>query len=130
MTPAYPDATSVAASVHNQEVSAQAVIAAALARIAAHNQTLNCFTSVLSEQAMQAAAAVDRAIAQGQDPGPLAGVPFAVKNLFDIEGVTTLAGAKINADNPPATQDATVVRRLKQAGAILVGALNLSLIHI
>ncbi|MFM7449506.1 MAG: AtzE family amidohydrolase [Leptolyngbyaceae cyanobacterium] len=125
MTPAYPDATSVAASVHNQEVSAQAVIAAALARIAAHNQTLNCFTSVLSEQAMQAATAVDRAISQGHDPGPLAGVPFAVKNLFDIEGVTTLAGAKINADNPPATQDATVVRRLRQAGAILVGALNM-----
>lgn len=125
MTPAYPDATSLAASVHNQEVSAQAVIAAALARIAAHNQTLNCFTSLLSERAMQAATAVDRAISQGQDPGPLAGVPFAVKNLFDIEGVTTLAGAKINADNPPATQDATVVRRLKQAGAILVGALNM-----
>ncbi|MBD0388498.1 MAG: AtzE family amidohydrolase, partial [Nostoc sp. C3-bin3] len=58
-------------------------------------------------------------------PGTLAGVPFAVKNLFDIAGLTTLAGSKINAENPAATQDATAVAKLKQAGAVLVGALNM-----
>jgi AtzE family amidohydrolase len=58
-------------------------------------------------------------------PGILAGVPFAVKNLFDIEGITTLAGSKINREQPPAEQDATAVTKLKQAGAILVGALNM-----
>lgn len=121
----YPDATSIAESVRGQEVSAQAVTAAALSRIAAHNQALNCFTTVLADAAMAQAAAVDQALAAGADPGPLAGVPFAVKDLFDIAGVTTLAGAKINAERPPASQDATLVARLKQAGAVLVGALNM-----
>jgi aspartyl-tRNA(Asn)/glutamyl-tRNA(Gln) amidotransferase subunit A len=121
----YPDATSIAASVRNQEVSAKSVVAAALARIASQNERLNCFTSVLAEQAMADAEALDRAISAGNDPGPLAGVPFAVKDLFDIAGLSTLAGSKMNQERPPATQDATLVARLKQAGAILVGALNM-----
>lgn len=121
----FPDATSIAASVRGQEVPAKAVVAAALARVADQNPGLNCFTSVLAEQAMQDAEAVDRAIAAGNDPGPLAGVPFAVKDLFDVAGLTTLAGSKINAERPPAAKDATLVARLKQAGAILVGALNM-----
>src|SRR5439155_22146773 len=69
--------------------------------------------------------AVDAASARGEDPGPLAGVPFAVKNLFDVEGLVTIAGSKINRGRSPATADATVVRRLAGAGAILVGALNM-----
>ncbi|MDX2231646.1 MAG: AtzE family amidohydrolase [Leptolyngbyaceae cyanobacterium bins.349] len=121
----YPDATRIAQSVRNQEVSAKSVVAAALACIAEKNPTLNCFTTVLAEQAIAEAEALDQAIAQGQDPGPLAGVPFGVKDLFDIAGVTTLAGSKINAERPPAPQDATLVTRLKQAGAILVGAQNM-----
>lgn len=121
----YPDASSIAISVRNREVEAKAVVAATIARIAQQNESLNCFTTVLAEAAMQDAEALDRAIAQGKDPGPLAGVPFAVKDLFDITGISTLAGSKINATNPPATQDATLVTRLKQAGAILVGALNM-----
>ena len=56
---------------------------------------------------------------------PLAGVPFAVKNLFDIAGLPTLAGSKINRDAPPAARDATLIERLEAAGAILVGALNM-----
>lgn len=123
--PHYPDATSIAQSVQNQETSAKSVVAAALAGIAEKNPKLNCFTTVLAEQAMADADALDQTIAQGQAPGPLAGVPFGVKDLFDIAGVTTLAGSKINADRPPATQDATLVTRLKQAGAILVGAQNM-----
>ncbi|MBL1175385.1 AtzE family amidohydrolase [Pantanalinema sp. GBBB05] len=122
MSQAYPDVTSIAESVRGQEVSAQSIVAAALARIAEQNQQLNCFTSVLADQAMAEAESVDRAIAAGNDPGVLAGVPFGVKDLFDVAGITTLAGSKINADRPPAQQDATLVTRLKQAGAILVGA--------
>ena len=57
--------------------------------------------------------------------GPLAGVPFAVKNLIDIAGLPTLAGSKINREHPPASADATLIARLEAAGAILVGALNM-----
>ena len=56
---------------------------------------------------------------------PLAGVPYAVKNLFDIAGVTTLAGSGINRDLPPATQDCVLVRQMRAAGAVLIGALNM-----
>ncbi len=125
MTVSIADATSIAAAVRGKEITAKEVVAAALARIAAQNQKLNCFTTVLAEQALADADRIDQQIAQGIDPGALAGVPFAVKDLFDIAGVTTLAGAKINAENPPAAQDAAAITALKKAGAILVGALNM-----
>jgi len=57
--------------------------------------------------------------------GPLAGVPFAVKNLFDVAGLSTLAGSKINREHAPATADATLIARMEAAGAVLVGALNM-----
>ena len=62
---------------------------------------------------------------RGEAPGPLAGVPFAVKNLFDVAGLPTLAGSKINRDHPPAAADAPLIARLEAAGAVLVGALNM-----
>ncbi|MBW4572507.1 MAG: AtzE family amidohydrolase [Tolypothrix carrinoi HA7290-LM1] len=119
------DALSIAAAVREGKVSAVDVTEAALKRIAARDNELNCFTSVTAESAMDSAARIDGEIAQGNYPGMLAGVLFAVKNLFDVAGLTTLAGSKINAENPPAIQDATVVARLKQAGAVLVGVLNM-----
>jgi len=125
MSQAYPDATQIAEVVRGQEVSAKSIVAAALSRIAAQNQRLNCFTTVMADSALADAERIDREIAQGKDPGVLAGVPFAVKDLFDIAGITTLAGSKINAENPPATHDATAVARLREAGAVLVGALNM-----
>ncbi|MEO0967696.1 MAG: AtzE family amidohydrolase, partial [Cyanobacteria bacterium J06639_18] len=106
-------------------ISAVEVTQAALNRITARQQELNCFTEVTATAALTTAKRIDNEIATGKDPGILAGVPFAVKNLYDIAGLTTLAGAKINAENPPATQDATAIAKLKQAGAILVGALNM-----
>ena len=63
--------------------------------------------------------------AQRPPLGPLAGVPFAVKNLFDVAGLPTLAGSKINRELAPATRDATLIERLEAAGAVLVGALNM-----
>ena len=119
------DAVSMAAAVRKGEVSAVEVTQAALARITAQNPQLNCFTAITAETALIDAAKIDQEIAQGKNPGLLAGVPFAVKNLYDIAGLTTLAGSKINAENPPASQDATAIAKLKQAGAVLVGALNM-----
>lgn len=119
------DAVAIAAAVRSGQTKAVAVTAAALERIATHDPALNCFTRVVADQALQDAVKIDQTIAAGDDPGPLAGVPFAVKNLFNVAGLTTLAGAKINAEKTPATQDATAVAALKRAGAVLVGALNM-----
>jgi len=119
------DAVAIASAVRSGKVSAVDVVQAALQRIEARDRELNCFTTVTAETALADAEGIDSAIAQGKNPGFLAGVPFAVKNLFDIAGITTLAGAKINAENLSAIQDATAVAKLKQAGAVLVGALNM-----
>jgi 1-carboxybiuret hydrolase len=119
------DAIATAISVRSGEISAKAVVTAALERITANNEAFNCFTAVTTNTALAQAEKIDRTIAQNNNPGILAGVPFAVKNLYDIVGLTTLAGSKINAEHPPAKQDATAIARLQQAGAVLVGALNM-----
>ncbi|MDH6058161.1 AtzE family amidohydrolase [Umezakia ovalisporum] len=119
------NALSIAAAVRTRQVSAVEVTQAALTQITARNHQLNCFTAITAETALRDAAKIDKQIAQGNHIGLLAGVPFAVKNLYDIAGLTTLAGSKINAENPPARQDATAIAKLKQAGAVLVGALNM-----
>jgi aspartyl-tRNA(Asn)/glutamyl-tRNA(Gln) amidotransferase subunit A len=115
----------IAAAVAAGRTTAAAIIKDALARIAERDKALNAFTAVTRERALAKARALDKALAQGQPPGPLAGVPFAVKNLFDVTGLPTLAGSKINRDRPPATADATLIKRLEAAGAVLVGALNM-----
>ena len=119
------DAIAIATAVRSGEMSANAVVTAALERIAAKNELFNCFTAVTTQTALAQAEKIDRTIAQSKNPGILAGVPFAVKNLYDIVGLTTLAGSKINSEHPPATRDATAIARLQQAGAVLVGALNM-----
>jgi 1-carboxybiuret hydrolase len=118
-------ASEIAAAVGGGRTSATAVVSAALARIAETNPVLNAFTAVVEERALARAEAIDAALARGRAPGSLAGVPFAVKNLFDIAGLPTLAGSKINRDRVPATRDATLVARLEAQGAVLVGALNM-----
>lgn len=120
-----PTAFRIAQQVRQQKTSAHSVIQASLEKISQQDARLNCFTTVLADSALATAITVDRKIARGEAVGPLAGVPFAVKNLFDISGTVTLAGSKINQGDPPATQDATAVARLEAAGAILVGALNM-----
>jgi 1-carboxybiuret hydrolase len=105
--------------------SAAAVLAECKALIQAKDPDLNCFTAKTFERAEREAAAIDALYAAGKALPPLAGVPYAVKNLFDVEGVVTLAGAKINAGNVPAAADATIVARMSRAGAVLVGALNM-----
>jgi AtzE family amidohydrolase len=126
MTPS-PDqsATQIQQAIIQGQISAREVIDATLQRIQTLDSTLNCFTALFADSARAAAMQIDQAKHQGEPLGPLAGVPFAVKNLFDIQGIPTLAGSKINQSYPPASQDATAVARLKQAGAILVGTLNM-----
>ncbi len=102
-------------------MNATAQVQAALARIAATDGRVNAFTAVLAERALARAAQVDASTAAL----PLRGMPFAVKNLFDLQGLTTLAGSKIERDKPPAVRDAALVRRLEAAGAVCVGALNM-----
>jgi 1-carboxybiuret hydrolase len=120
-----PSAADVAQAVQAKKISALDATEAALKRIAKHNSVLNAFTDVTADRARAKAKAIDAAIAAGHSVGPLAGVPFAVKNLFDVQGLATRAGSKINRDLPQATRDATLVERLEAAGAVLVGALNM-----
>lgn len=97
----------------------------ALARIRDRDPSINAFTLVTRERALAEAAMIDARRARGEVLPSLAGVPYAVKNLFDVEGVVTLAGSKINRDRPPAARDATLVQKMGAAGAVLVGALNM-----
>ena len=97
----------------------------ALATISTRDPVLNAFTAVTDARARARARALDQKRAQGQPVGPLAGVPFAVKNLFDVAGLPTLAGSKINQELRSASRDAPLIERLEAAGAILIGALNM-----
>ncbi|MBU8543788.1 MULTISPECIES: AtzE family amidohydrolase [Roseomonadaceae] len=118
-------AAATAAAIRSRQLRAAEVTEAALADIAARNPRTHAFTEVTAARARAEAAAVDATIAAGRDPGPLAGVPYAVKNLFNLEGVTTRAGAKIERGRPAAARDAFLVRRLRAAGAVCLGALNM-----
>jgi AtzE family amidohydrolase len=115
----------ISSAVRSGKVTATAVTRAALERIENRDRELNCFTAVLADRALREAGEVDRKISEGEDPGPLAGVPFAAKNLFDIQGIPTLAGSIIRADAPPPMTDAAAIVALNRAGAVLVGALNM-----
>ncbi|CAN5738884.1 AtzE family amidohydrolase [soil metagenome] len=111
----------ISAAVRTGQQSAKEIVEAALARIRAANGTLNAFETLLDDRALSDASAVDRAVRAGIDPGPLAGVPFAVKSLFDVKGIPTTAGSRIHGDLPAPTVDGAAVLRLTQAGAVLVG---------
>lgn len=121
----WASAGEIADAVRGGRASARRIVEAALDRIERHNRVLNAFTDVTRERALAKADAVDAARARGDALGPLAGVPYAVKNLFDVAGLATRAGSRINRDHAPARRDATLVSRMGAAGAVLVGALNM-----
>lgn len=102
-----------------------AVLDECLARLKAESAPLVAVTRILADRARQEAAEVDAMIAAGCDPGPLAGVPYGVKDLFDIAGLPTTAGSALYADAPPAPRDAEAIRRLRAAGAVLAATLNM-----
>ena len=107
------------------DVSAEALVQSTLKKIRKLDPQINAFTALHEARAMQQAAGLDQARAAGRPLGPLAGMTVAVKNLFDVEGQVTLAGSAVLAKNPPATSDAFLLKRLSQAGAILIGSLNM-----
>ncbi len=117
-------ALKIAAAVRSGERSAAEVLAESLAVIAAEEERINAFNTVATEQAHEAAAAVDVAVAQGRDPGILAGVPVALKDNMCTNGLETTCSSRIlQGWKPP--YDATSVERLRAAGAIIVGKTNM-----
>lgn len=118
-------AAAIAQAVRSGTLTATRVVEASLARIAARDPQVGAFTDVTAGRALATAARLDESLARGETAGPLAGVPFAVKNLFDVAGLPTRAGSRINRENPPAARDGALVRRMEAAGAVLVGALNM-----
>jgi aspartyl-tRNA(Asn)/glutamyl-tRNA(Gln) amidotransferase subunit A len=116
-------AIALAAEVRAGRVSAREVVDAYLARLALTEPAIHAYLAVDADGARAAAAAVDAAIARGDEPGPLAGVPLAVKDLIVTRGLATTAASRIlDGWIPP--YDATAVARLRAAGAIVVGKTN------
>lgn len=121
----YSDACGAAALIRAREVSAAEVVETAIRRAEHLQPTLNAFISLEAEAAMEAARAIDARIAKGEDPGPLAGVPLAHKDMYYREGKVTTCGSKIRKDFV-ADRTATALARLDAAGAIYLGGLNMS----
>ena len=115
----------LARAIATGERSAREVLETHIARIEATDGQVNAFTGKSYPRARREADAVDAQRARGEALPPLAGVPYAVKNLFDVADEVTLAGSKINRSHPPAAQDAFLVTQMKAAGAVLVGSLNM-----
>ena len=117
-------ALEIAAAVRAGTLSARKVVEESLTAIAARDSDLHAFNHVMADEARQAADAVDHAVATGQDPGPLAGVPIALKDNMCTRGVPTTCSSRIlEGWRPP--YDATVVERIRTAGGLLVGKTNL-----
>lgn len=106
------------------EVTSRALTELMLERIETHNPALNAFVTVTADLALEQADAADAGLAVGSDLGPLHGIPVAIKDLIDTEGILTTCGSKLFADNVPG-RDATVVRRLRDAGAVMLGKTGL-----
>lgn len=114
-------AVEIADAVSAGEMTARTVIEQALARIERLDPSLNAFVHVDVDAALRAAADLDRRIAKGEDPGPLAGVPFGVKDNEDCASMPTRHGSLVHHDDAPATRDSVHIARLRAAGAIPVG---------
>src|SRR5262245_58906297 len=110
--------------IRARELSPVDYAEAQLARIAALDPTYHAFIAVTADIARAEAKAAEAEIAQGRWRGPLHGVPYALKDIFDVAGLPTTCHSKLRA-NHRATADATVVRRLREAGAVLLGKLAL-----
>lgn len=117
-------ATDMASAIRTQKLTSVAVVSACLKQIEKHNSSLNALVTVCRTQALQRAREADDAVRRGESWGPLHGVPFTVKDVFETAGVRTTAGVPALREHVPCS-DATVVRRLKDAGGILLGKSNM-----
>ncbi|MGB3930436.1 MAG: amidase family protein, partial [Sphingobium sp.] len=118
-------ATAIADAVNSGAVTAMSVLEHCLSGLEREGGRLVAVTRLLADRARREAEAVDAIVAAGGDPGPLAGVPYGVKDLFDVAGLPTTAGSSLYADAPPATADAEAIGKLRAAGAVLVATLNM-----
>ena len=118
-------ATELARLIEAKEVSPVEAVEAFLERIDRVDGKINSYITVCRDEALQAAREAERDIAAGRYLGPMHGIPTAVKDQFNTRGIRTTAGSTIMWDNVP-DEDATVVANLKQAGAIILGKLNMS----
>jgi amidase len=116
-------ATRLAAAIRDRELTCVEVMEAHLRRIEAVNPALNAIVTLDAELALREAAAADRPVGGDRAPGPLHGLPIAVKDLEDTAGMRTTYGSTIYRDHVP-TQDSLVVARLRRAGAIVIGKTN------
>jgi aspartyl-tRNA(Asn)/glutamyl-tRNA(Gln) amidotransferase subunit A len=114
----------LARAIRAGELSAEAATTECLERIAERNASVNAFIAVLADQALAQAKHADAELAKGHDRGPLHGVPLSLKDIIDLRGVPTTAATKVR-NGHVAAQDATVVARLRDAGAIFLGKANL-----
>ncbi len=117
------DATAMAEAVRSKQVSATELAKEALARVETLDSKLNAFCTPTPELALAQAAALDRAITQGRPVGPLAGVPYGIKDLICTKGVRTMSGAVAFRDFVP-DEDDVVVERMRDAGAVAIGKTN------
>ncbi|MEM9178421.1 MAG: amidase family protein, partial [Pseudomonadota bacterium] len=125
MTIADSSMRDIQSAVSGKQISAMSVVDACLAKIKASDARLNCFTHLATDSARAQAREIDQKVARGDSVGALAGVPFGVKDLFDVAGEVTHAGAKLRLTEPAAEETATLVTRLRAADAIYIGRLNM-----
>ena len=117
----------LATELREEQVTSRALVDEALARIGdAKGEGKAAFTVVYADAARAQADAIDEMRANGIELTPLAGLPISIKDLFDVAGETTTAGARALQDAPPAEHDAPVVARLRAAGAVIVGKTNMT----
>lgn len=114
----------LARALRAREVTAERVTEHSLQQIADRNPSINAFITVLADEALQQARAADRELAAGRDRGPLHGVPISLKDIIDVAGTPTTAASRVRQGHV-AREDAEVVKRLRERGAVLVGKTNL-----
>src|SRR5260370_18468155 len=114
-------AVKAAALIRSRKVSPVEYVDVVLKAIDRAQPKLNCFRVVMAEQARRDAKAAEKAVTDGAPLGPLHGVPISIKDLVDVKGVPTRHGSAIFDDNAPAADDDVLVKRVRQAGAIVVG---------
>ncbi len=123
--PAFPTIAELAGDLRARRVASVDVVRQALDRARNLESALNSFITLIPDAALEEARQMDAEIARGQYRGPLHGIPISIKDHIDTAGIRTTAGAKSRVANVPAA-DAAVVRRLKRAGAVIIGKANMN----